>query len=790
MKSLLLLLALLTLFSCSGAEDRKSSYLEKGDKLFEQGNYEKAQLEYKNALQIDPKDANAHFKLAKTSENLKNWRPALQHYLAVLQLDENHVEARVKLAQIYLLGGLRDKAQEMVNEALSLDSENVDAISVRGGIALQNDNVDLARQDADSALTLAPDNNLARSLQVAIFMRTNEIEKAIDLVNKNIEEDPGNVTQKLLLADIYIKNNQIEKALLPINSLVEQHPDKLIYRTQKVNILMRLNRIDEAEEVIKQGIDKDPENSELKILLVKFIAQHRSQELAEKQLTEFANSNPDDLKLKLALGDWHVLRNEINLAKEQYSIIIEDEESLESLDARKRLARLDFKVNQEESALQHIDKILERNPRDPDGLVLRGAHAISKQDPTGAIADFRSILKDKPNDINVLRLLAYAYLLNNQPNLAKESIQQAVKYDADNEELQLIYAKLLGSQGERETARDVLNELISNKEGNTQALKVLFDMQVAERDLDGAITTAEKMLSAHPESALPEYMMGLLFDAKGSSPEAEEKYLAALEKEPNAVEPLTALVKHYVNFKDYDKAHLLLDKTIANNANNVVAFNLKAETYVQEGNIKKAKENFNKAIDLQPAWWIPYRGLAALHLSNKKDSEALDIFALGINNGADIERLGVDRALLFEKNNKYGDAKQQYEEILSKKSDSKVASNNLAMLLVSHFSDDEFEKAGELVEEFSTSNDPAYLDTYGWVQYKLGNHDTAIPALEKAVSLAPKSSELRYHLGMAYADSNQNDKAIDELKAAVDSGQKFRGIEQAKSKLSELTASG
>ena len=790
MKKLIFLLTIFTLAACQGAEDRKSSYIEKGDKLYEQGNYEKAQLEYKNALQIDPKDANAHFKLAQTSENLKNWRPALQHYLAVLQLDESHVDARVKLAQIYLLGGLRDQAQEMVNEAITLDDQNVDAIAVRGGIALQNDDIKKAQHDADSALALDQKNNLARSLQVAIYMRTKEIDKAINLVKKSIEENPENITQRLLLADIYIKNNQIEKALSPIESLVKQYPDKLVYRTQQVNILTNLNRIDEAENVIKQGIDSVSENSELKILFVRFLAKHKSQDIAQAQLIDFTKNNPDDLKLKLALGDWYVIKNEVELAKEQYSLIVEDEEALEALDARKRLARLEFKANEEVNALIHIEKILERNPRDPDALVLRGAHAITKQDAAGAIADFRSILNDKPNDINVLRLLAYAYLLNNQPNLAKESIQQAVQFDKDNEELQLIYAKLLGSQGERDTARDVLNELISNKEGNTQALKVLFDMQVAENDLDGAISTAEKMQSAHPDSALPEYMMGLLFDAKGSSSEAEQKYLAALEKEPNAVEPLTALVKHYVNGKDYIKAHSLLDNTIENNSKNVVAYNLKGEVYVHEREIKKAEANFNKAIEMQPTWWIPYRGLASLFLTNNKLDDALEIFALGIKNGADIERLGVDRALLLEKNKNYNGAKRQYEEILLKKSDSKVASNNLAMLIVNHFTSNDFNQASQLVEEFSTSNDPAFLDTYGWVQYKIGNHDTAIPALEKAVSLAPKSSELRYHLGMAYSDTNQKEKAIDELRTAVESGQNFRGIEQAKSRLNELTTNG
>ena len=784
----LFLLAFVALIlSCSGGEDRKISYIEKGDRLYEEGNYEKAQLEYKNALQIDPKDATAHFKLAQTAENLKAWRTAVQHYLAVLQLDESHVEARIKLAQIYLLGGVRNQAKEMIDEAISLNGNNADALAVRGGIALQNEEVDEAQKDANAALTLDEKNNLARSLQVAIYMRKNEVDKAIELVKQNIQQQPDNVTQNLLLADIYIRNGRAEEAILPINSLIESYPENLTFRIQKVNLLSALKRPEDAKNEINQALNDFPDNSQVKLLLVRFLAQYESKDVAESKLKEFVELNSDELKLKLALGDWYASDKKLDLAKEQYLLIIEEDQHLEALEARKRLAKLEFKAGNEENALAHLDEILTRNPRDPDGLLLRGAYSLSKNDAASAIADFRSILKDKPNDISVLRLLAYSYLQNNQPNLAKEAIQQAVKFDEDNEELQLIYAQLLGNQGERGLARDVLDEVIANNDGNEQALKVMFDLQVAEKDWDGAISTAEKIQQMQPDSALPEYLQGLLFDAKGSKIEAEKKYLAALEKQPNAVEPLTALVKHYVNGGEFVKAHSLLDDTIENNPNNVVAYNLKAEMYVKQGELNEAEKYFSKAINLQPNWWVPYRGYAAMLYSQKKVSEAIDKYAEGISNGADIERLGVDRALILENNKQLSEAKQQYQDILVKKEDSTIAKNNLAMLLVGNNANQtDLELAGKLVEEFSTSNSPAYLDTFGWVQYKLGNNDDAITSLEKAVALAPKAPELRYHLGMAYAANNENEKAIEELQTAVDANRNFRGIEQAKRTLDEL----
>ena len=63
MVKLFALLAALLMLSCSGPEEKKMKFFERGKTLYEQGDYVKARLEFKNSLQLDPKFAEAYYML-------------------------------------------------------------------------------------------------------------------------------------------------------------------------------------------------------------------------------------------------------------------------------------------------------------------------------------------------------------------------------------------------------------------------------------------------------------------------------------------------------------------------------------------------------------------------------------------------------------------------------------------------------------------------------------------------------------------------------------------------------
>ena len=71
-----LVLVITLMVGCSGPEEKKLKFLNKGKELYEKGKYTEAKLEFKNAIQIDPKYVEAHYMLGMAEMKTGNLRPA------------------------------------------------------------------------------------------------------------------------------------------------------------------------------------------------------------------------------------------------------------------------------------------------------------------------------------------------------------------------------------------------------------------------------------------------------------------------------------------------------------------------------------------------------------------------------------------------------------------------------------------------------------------------------------------------------------------------------------------
>jgi tetratricopeptide (TPR) repeat protein len=206
----LLGLAVLSLAACGGAQSRKAKHMARGESYLAAANYEKARIEFQNALQIDPADVAARYENGLVSEKLGRPRDAARFYESVIDVKPDHLEARAKLARLHLLAGDPDKALELIEPVMAKNPDNVELLTIRAGARVRQKKLDEALVDAERAVRLKPTDVDAVAVLAGVYESSGAKDKARTLLEQTVKVIPQSVDLHLILVDCYARDNNKE----------------------------------------------------------------------------------------------------------------------------------------------------------------------------------------------------------------------------------------------------------------------------------------------------------------------------------------------------------------------------------------------------------------------------------------------------------------------------------------------------------------------------------------------------------------------------------------------------
>src|SRR5437870_12516196 len=82
---------------CTTPEKAKAQHVARGQALLKDKKFQEAVLEFRGALQIDEKLADAHWGLANSYEGLQRYQEAFDEMRQTAELDRDNLDVRVKL---------------------------------------------------------------------------------------------------------------------------------------------------------------------------------------------------------------------------------------------------------------------------------------------------------------------------------------------------------------------------------------------------------------------------------------------------------------------------------------------------------------------------------------------------------------------------------------------------------------------------------------------------------------------------------------------------------------------
>jgi cellulose synthase operon protein C len=785
------LLVVITLTACGGPEERKAKYFTKANEYIEAANYPKARVALKNVLKIDPKDAEAYYLFAQVEEKEKNWRNAVQLYQEAVRLVPDHTAALITLAKYYLEARLTERVEEAADTVLKKDPHHPQASALKiAAQAVTEDAIPSVVPKAEALAKEFPTEPDVAILLAALYGQQRRYREAETTLRRTLESHPMDLDLLNNLNRILTQANNMAGAEAVLSRMVEAEPTSFDHRVRLARFHVGQGAQNKAEAVLREAIVVDPNSEQRRLMLAEFFLNKKDVAAAEQVLLDAAAQSPHSTQIQLGLSALYRKSGQDVKARQRYALLIEEyKDKPVSLEAKVKLAEMDFVEGKQADAERHVQEVLNENPRSSDGLVLTGRMALARRNGKDAVQAFRTVLHDQPEVATIHYLLGQAYQLTGDTNLAKDSFERAVALYPDQVDAKRSLAVLESKSGRYQQARARLDDLLKQRPNDVTALDMLMSLDLVTKNWQGAEQTLTRLRQVstgnNPVALLAE---GRFYEAQRRLSEARRAYERATALAPNEPEPLLSLVKVDVALGQALRSRTRLEALLVSHKDHPFAHGLLGEVLSLRREYEEAALHYREAVRLNPKWMTPWLNWATLSLSLKKPEIAVQVLEEGLKANPESEELHMLLASAHSEQGQIDLAIAAYETTLRLNHRNLLAANNLAVLLVDYKSD-----PSSLQRAFSLSRDferdaphPLFIDTLGWVRFKMGQQEEAIRLMKDAVAKSPEMSVLNYHLGIAFFHSGQRAEARTHLSKALKSSDPFEGRREAEQALAQI----
>ena len=761
-------LFLLSVSGCSGSkEEAANRYLDSGIELFEEGELSKASLELRNALQIDPKLANAYFYLALISEKDQNWKALFRNLSKVEQLDPNHVEAKVKLAYLMLLAKQADTALEKADFILALDKDNAEAFAIKASAYLQKELYDVAMEYIGKAIEQDGDSTEIASIKVSIMHRQGDTEAALALLSGLIDREQDNLHLLLLRAEINQEINDIEAMEADYRTLIRNNPEEKGFHLKLAKLLHDSDRIDGATAVLKNYLKRNPKDTQVRIAILEIVSR---QDLAagDALLNKYIANDASNAELRF-------YRIEKLMAADKQAETLAELEAISGdayqdpdvFRAQSLKADLVLTSGDHNQALLLVNEILKADSNFEQALLVRARYHLIAEDIDAAVSDLRTVLRNNPESESALVMLANAYLSSGSGQLADDTFRKVLDINPGNVQAAVPVIQSLLEKKDVDRSERLIENALKRSPDNDILLSILAQIKLSKQDFEGTSKIVSLIDKNGRNPAFSSYLSGKTLQSQGEYKRAIEHYREALKANPDLGRALEGLTLSYMRL-DQEKPLLEYLKAFkATNPKNMMVLSILATIHTRQGDHASAVNVLEQGLAEDSNWVQGYTALASSYRAKKDFQAAIDTFERGLKALPDSGLLKMLLASSYEKSGSKAKALKLYEDVLETNPDHQVVINNLASLLIDDFeSQENIKRAVKLSERFADSSNPYFKDTYAWALIKSGLPEVAEPLLQKVTEMAPAVAVFHYHRGIGYARLGKTEEAKTSLLAA------------------------
>lgn len=583
------------------------------------------------------------------------------------------------------------------------------------------------------------------------FGRPDLATQAIEQYKLALTNDPDSLFLQNSLADTYFKLGRIREAVETAQRILKKNPDdldahKLLGRVYLRSLGDPSGNQQQSGPVLALAIQEfqkivqlEPNKIENRLLLGQLYTLKHDSTDAKAQFEAARKINPSSEDVVLNLARMYGEQGNIQQAIGIMNSVPIDERS-PKIDLA--LGAAYDQVKNRKLAMQAYQSALDGQPDNLDAQRGLAEDLLSENQPDAALKLFQGITTQDPEDLRSFLRLAELERMQGHLNKAEAALQRAKTLDPNSVEVHYNQAMIAEAQGHLNKAASLLQQLA---DGTKRP-----DGKYTEDDKNNRSIFLDRLAAVYRNQNKTQQAIGVYND------------LIALGGD-YAARGYQGEIDTYREAKMETQATAAAQQAVQAFPKNIDLQLTLAGQMVDTGKVKEgmalAKSQLNGSKQDRVVWLT----LAQIDTRLRRWKEA----SAAIDQAEKLNAAPTDMSLIYflrgalqERQKHLDAAEQQFRQALSVDPNSALTLNYLGYMLADHNM-----KLGEALQmvQHAVKLEPengAYLDSLGWVHYKMGQYAVAEQMLEKASNLIPTDPTVHEHLGEVYATTGHLHEAV------------------------------
>ncbi|HJV74467.1 MAG TPA: XrtA/PEP-CTERM system TPR-repeat protein PrsT [Noviherbaspirillum sp.] len=787
----------------------------RGNAYLSLGKTQEAKESFELARKDNADNPDALIGLAKQAYLLKDVDTANRYSEQAVSKNPASAEAWNFKGDLQRAQAKAEPALAAYEEALKLKPDYAAALVAKATIEIGAGRYDAARASLETARKNGASTVGVLYAQALLDYKQGKLPAALESLQHVLRTAPGYLQAQLLAGTVQYELGATQQAEMHLKAYLEKRPDDLHARKLLAATLLRNGEAKRALTIVSAAAKEAPQDTQLLTLAGESSAQAKDFSGAAEYFQKASAIAPQDAMIRTALGKVKLGQGDSSGAIDELQKAVALEKQPGQADKALILAYLQQK--QYDKALAMVNAIEKEQPKNPELQHLKGGIYLAKKDVQSARQSYERALSYDPTYFNAVASLARLDMIDKKPDAAKKRFEVLLAADKKNVQAMIALGSIALAQqqndeatrwferahgenpdamapasqlaahylriGQNQKALSLAQKLQASNPSNADALELLAKVQFASNDKSAALDSYEKLAALNPSSAGAYVKIAAIHMAMQKPAEAGDALKKALSLQPDYLEAQVALASVEQARGRREQALSLARGIQKQHEKSPVGYVLEAELLLAQQKLEPAITAYERAYALGKTATLAMKLHTVLRQAGR-EKEADKYVEQWLKDHPGDTKVHASLAQSFLAAGQNKQAIKYYEAVLQQAPTDILALNNLAWL----YQQENDKRALQYGEKAyaADSNNPSVLDTLGWILVERGEHARGVSLLQRAVTLAPDATEIRYRLALGLVKSGDKEKARSELQRLLEPGKEFSKAKEARALLTQL----